>query len=409
MQKRGGIVLGTLAVGMVLSLATAMGMSERVPAESREMEDVRSETVAFTKTLLYQDANEGTAIADVNNDGTLDIIAGRNWYAGPDFLARPLRLIDDWNGYVQSNGDHVYDVNGDGWADVVAGSFLPTEVHWYENPGADGLAKGVLWPEHLLTDTEASTNEITFLRDVSGDPTPEWVVNSWDKQTPLVVWQFATDADGAPSLEKAVLGTNGHGHGMGFGDVNGDGREDILVGTGWYERPADGDPLRQAWTYHPDWDLHASVPMLLRDLDGDGRNDLIWGKGHDIGLYWWQQLEPAPDGTTRWKEHRIDDRFSQPHALHWADLDGDGQDELITGKRKWAHNGNDPGGDEPPVLFYYEWNPQALAFTRHEIDVGRVGTGLQIRTADMNRDGRTDIVVAGKSGTYLLTNEGRPE
>ncbi|NBB75362.1 MAG: hypothetical protein GVY35_17090, partial [Bacteroidetes bacterium] len=156
MQKRGGIVLGTLAVGMVLSLATAMGMSERVPAESREMEDVRSETVAFTKTLLYQDANEGTAIADVNNDGTLDIIAGRNWYAGPDFLARPLRLIDDWNGYVQSNGDHVYDVNGDGWADVVAGSFLPTEVHWYENPGADGLAKGVLWPEHLLTDTEAS-------------------------------------------------------------------------------------------------------------------------------------------------------------------------------------------------------------------------------------------------------------
>jgi len=105
----------------------------------------------------------------------------------------------------------------------------------------------------------------------------------------------------------------------------------------------------------------------------------------------------------------IDDRFSQPHALHWADLDGDGQDELITGKRKWAHNGRDPGGDEPPALYYYEWDPHSLRFTRHTIDVGSVGTGLQIRTADMNRDGRVDIVVAGKSGTYLLVNEGAQE
>lgn len=363
--------------------------------------------VRFSKKLLYLDLNEGCAIGDVNKDGRLDIIAGRNWFAGPDFSARPLRLIDDVRGYADSNGDHVYDVNQDGWIDVISTSFWTPEVYWYENPGADGLAKGVLWQQHLLVNTENKTNEVQFLRDLDRNGEPEWIVNSWNKKSPALAWKFIRKAEGQPALEKIVIGEQGNGHGMGFGDLNGDGREDLLVGTGWYEQPA-GEPLRQPWTYHPDWDLHASCPMLVRDLNRDGRNDIIWGKGHDFGLYWWEQLEPAPDEKLRWKEHLIDDSYSQAHCLHWADLDGDGQDELITGKRKWAHNGRDPGENDPACLYYYKWNSKALTFTRFEIDVGQVGTGLQIRTADLNGDGRIDIVVPGKSGTCILFNEGPP-
>ena len=124
------------------------------------------------------------------------------------------------------------------------------------------------------------------------------------------------------------------------------------------------------------------------------------------GLFWWEQLEPE-DGKTQWKEHLIDDSFSQPHTLHWADLDGDGEGELITGKCFHAHNGRDPGGNEQPCLYSYSWNPNKLKFTRHTIEEGNVGTGRKIRTADINDDGKLDIAVAGKSGTYILFNMGR--
>ncbi|HID20774.1 MAG TPA: VCBS repeat-containing protein, partial [Planctomycetaceae bacterium] len=289
--------------------------------------------------LLTVDSNEGCALADFNRDGRLDIVAGRNWYAAPDFIPRPVRSIDDWNGYVDSNGDYAYDVDGDGWTDVIAGSFIPTEVYWYRNPGKDALMQGKQWPKQLLVDTGASANEGQALHDIDGDGVPECVVNSWKKGSPFLVWRFAkqkrtvTEVRGrkqvqverlVPTLKKVVINRTGNGHGLAFGDVNGDGREDILCGTGWYERPAEGIFQRE-WTYHPDWQLHASVPFLVRDLNGDGLNDLIWSKAHDFGLYWWEQLAPDSSGKTQWKEHLIDKSWSQAHCLLFADIDGDGQ------------------------------------------------------------------------------------
>ena len=288
--------------------------------------------VRFTPRKLTVDLNEGCDVADVNRDGKPDLIAGRNWYAAPDFVPRPVRHIEEWNGYYQSNGEHALDVNGDGWVDVVSGSFLPSEVMWFENPGGEGLAEGRLWTPHLLTDTETTENEVTFLRDLDGDGTPEWVANSWNEKGALIVWKVVEGDAGTPILEKAVLGVGAHGHGMGFGDVNGDGREDILVGTGWYERPP-GPALARPWTHHPDWSWHASCPMIVTDLNGDGRNDIIRGQGHDYGLFWMEQQAPGDGGVTRWTEHLIDSEWSQPHALLWADVDSDGAPELVTGKR----------------------------------------------------------------------------
>ena len=372
----------------------------------------------FEVKALALDANEGCAIADVNKDGKLDVVAGRNWYAAPDFLPRPVRTIEDWNGYVESNGDYLYDVNADGWPDVIAGAFVSTIVHWYENPKAEGLALGKMWPKHVLKDTGYTQNEGSFLYDLTGDGVPEWISNSWNKSNPLVVWSLGKEERTvikkvgkmevernvtAPSLIEHVIGKEGNGHGMGFGDVNNDGREDITFANGWYERP-EGDPLAQAWTYHADWtNLHASVPMLLNDFDGDGKTDIVWGKGHQFGLYLWKS-KGMVDGKLQWEEVEIDKTYSQAHTPHLIDLDGDGVDELICGKRVRAHNGKDPGGKEPPCIYAYTWDKETKAFKRSTIDEGRVGTGLQIATGDLDQDGNIDLAVAGKSGTYILFN-----
>lgn len=180
-----------------------------------------------------------------------------------------------------------------------------------------------------------------------------------------------------------------------------------MIATGWYERPQE-DALNTKWKFHPDWaDLHASCPMLIRDLNGDGKNDIIWGKGHDFGLYWWQAEGTDEDGKLIFKQHLIDDSFSQPHTIHLADLDGDGVDELISGKRVLAHNGRDPGGLEMPCMYYYRWDNSKTQFTRHIIEEGHIGTGLQVRTGDLNQDGKIDIAVAGKDGTWILMNQGK--
>ncbi len=360
--------------------------------------------VTFSKRCLMVNPNEGCAVADVNKDGKLDIIAGTHWFAAPDWIPRPVRDIPQtMTEFYANNGDLAWDVDGDGWIDVVSGGWMESELNWYKNPGPRGLSYGWKWEPRLLKKARGQ-NEVYDLHDFDGDGVPEIYVNCWEQKAPLVLWKFVKTPDGKPDLERIVLGEQWHGHGYAFGDVNGDGREDLLVESGWYERP-EKDIFKQAWKFHPETALpHPSCPFIAVDVNGDGRTDLVWGKAHDYGLFWWEQGEPKPDGTTTWKEHLIDKSWSQVHAIVWADIDGDGAKEVITGKRMRGHGDGDPGSRDPEVMYYYKWDSRAKKFHRH--DIASVGTGMQIRLADLNADGRPDIVVSGKTGTWLLLNEG---
>ncbi len=359
--------------------------------------------VKFEIRLLAVDANEGCDIADFDGDGKLDVVAGRNWYRNGDWAPRPVRAIEDWNGYVRSNGDWAYDVNSDGSPDVIAMDFTAGEVYWYQNPGPEGLKMGHLWTPHLLVDTQQTTNEVCYLVDLTGDGKPEWFANQWNNKIATIIWTLTQKGpEATPALEGHTIGAV-NGHGVGFGDINNDGRDDIVFGTGWYERPA-GDPLAQEWTYHADWNLHGSCPMLIYDVDGDKVNDLIWSDSHGYGIHLWRGTGPDANGKLQFEDSIFDKSFSQAHCLHLADLDGDGTNELITGKRIRAHNGGDPGSSDPPIMRYYVWNAKTKSFDGYTINEGQVGGGLQIRTADLDEDGDIDIVVAGKEGTQILFN-----
>jgi hypothetical protein len=352
--------------------------------------------------VLAVDAHEGVAVADYDKDGKLDISAGRNWYRNPGksgvWVPRALRIIEDKNGYAHSNGEHAYDVDGDGWMDVVSNSFWLPEVNWYRNPGEKGLKWGWLWEQNLLIDTQQKTNELCQFLDIDGDGKREWIANQWNKKAPMIIWY--QDAKG--KFKGHTIGPQS-GHGIGFGDLNNDGRSDIVIGTGWYERP-EGDPYAGPWKFRQSWTQSLSCPMLIRDVNGDGKNDLLWGNGHDYGVFAWLCKGFDDDGNFLYDEVKIDDSFSQAHALHFADLDGDGVDELITGKRVYGHNGRDPGADDIPVVMYYTWDKKFKTFGKHMAAKG-AGIGLHIVTADLDADGDLEIIVPGKEGTQILWNK----
>ncbi|MBC9868824.1 MAG: VCBS repeat-containing protein [Opitutae bacterium] len=360
---------------------------------------------------LHQDNNEGLAVGDINGDGKLDITSGDFWYQAPDFVQRPLRKVSPFrDDYMQNCSEHLYDLDGDGDLDVLSGGFTLPNVDWFENPGAGNYDKG-LWPVHQLVDTGVSQNEASFLHDIDGDGTPEFMENSYNAKNPMQIFRLVRGDYGKVSAEKHVVSHSGNGHGMGLGDVNGDGKQDIVFQAGWYEQPSAG-PFSGPWKYHHDFDLpHASCPILILDLNNDGRNDLVWGDGHNYGLYWYEQLEPQSDGATTWRQRLIDKQFSQGHALAWEDVDNDGQPELITGKRYYAHSGRDPGANDEITIQYYDWNPERGTWTKHLISQAPAGKGpgigLQIRVHDLDDNGWKDIIVPGKSGTHIIWNNGK--
>jgi len=358
--------------------------------------------VKFKTQLLTVDANEGIAVADYDKDGMLDISAGRNWYRNPGkhgaWVPRPLRIIEDKGGYAHSNGEHAFDVDGDGWIDVVSNSFWLPEVNWYRNPGEKRLRLGLLWEQNLLMNTNQKTNELCQFIDIDGDGKREWIANQWNKNAPTIVWY----QDDKGKFKSHTIGPKS-GHGIGFGDLNNDGRSDIVIGTGWYERP-EGNLYAGQWRFHQSWTKYLSCPVLIRDVNGDGKNDLLWGNPHDYGIFAWLSKGFDASGSFLYDEVMIDDSFSQAHALHFADLNGDGIDELITGKRVYGHNGRDPGADDVPVVMYYTWDKEFKNFGKHVAAKG-AGAGLHIVTADLDSDGDLEIVVPGKEGTQILWNK----
>ena len=350
--------------------------------------------------IKISDADYETAgVLDVNNDGVLDIVSGGFWYEGPDWNQHKVCDVKKEHEYYNDFATIPMDVNGNGFMDVVSCNWFDREIFWRENPG-DG---GGDWKTHHVD--ECGNSETAIAWDVDGDGELEVVPNAVNG--PLAYYKLAKDSDGRGKgeFEKIVISEVNQGHGLGFGDVTGNGKGDFVVANGWWEAPEKEDGT---WTFHDDFELgSASVPILIEDINGDGTAELVVGNAHGYGLdYYTQAIDE--DGAREWTKHPIDPYFSQYHCMIWVDIDGDGQNEIVTGSRYRAHNGNDRGETDEVGLYVFKWHGEG--FSKQVVDHGRVpdasGAGLYFDVADIDGDGRQDIIAPGKEGLYLFKNKG---
>ena len=392
------LLAGCLAVGLV-----AVGGVDRLSAQAPHPAPEIS--LRFVKQVLDETfRSEGAAVGDFNHDGKKDIVAGYVWYEAPDWKRHTVldkAPVYQPKGYSNSFCTFVADLNHDGWDDIIVVDFPGTPTWWFANP----QGKSGPWTKHVLT--PVTNNESPQFADIDRDGRPDFLAGySPDLKRPdgpqrRMAW-FVPSSDATqpwriiPVSEPAAPGTRKYSHGLGSGDINGDGRVDIVVAKGWYEAPS--DPETGPWTFHaaPFGGKAAHMPVF--DIDGDGDADVISSSPHAYGLWWHEQL---PGG--KWKQHEIDVSYSQTHAICFHDMDSDGLPDIVTGKRWWAHGGKDPGGNEPAVMCWYRLTRDKgrVRWVRHQFD-HQSGIGTQFAVADVDGDGLTDIVSSNKRGVFYF-------
>jgi hypothetical protein len=412
-------------VTAVLAVALAGGLAPN--------EELR----VFTRIQLSdQFWSEGATFGDLNNDGINDIVSGPWWWEGPDFKVRheyypatttfELKLgpmtsvtvpgfegaLGTENRYSDNFFAWVYDFNADGWNDILIVGFPGRETSWYENPkGRPGH-----WTRHVVF--EQTDNESPAFTDLTGDGRPELVCITRgqygyaqpDWSDPRKPWRF-----------RPISPNNTYGnftHGLGVGDVNGDGRLDLLEKDGWWEQPPslDGDPV---WRFHPQQFGAGGSQMYAYDVNGNGLNDVITAlTAHEFGLAWFEQYREGD--AIRFREHIIMNRephenaygvkFSELHAVALVDMDGDGVKDIVTGKRFWSHGRTgDPDRNDRAVLYWFRTARQAdgrVDFVPYLIDDDS-GVGTQVTVGDVTGNGLPDVVVGNKKGTFVLLHQKR--
>ncbi len=404
----------SLRLALLLPLLLPIAARAQDPAHAKEFRMPEAgkgpggePRIAFLAHRLGTDHSEGISMLDMNGDGFVDLLSGAYWYENPganggEWKRHQFRTVGLHNEFINDCGEWIVDVDHDGLPDLVTTGWIANGLWWYRNPGTKATAAGQMWIAEKITDSFDTEGGAFF--DINGDGKPDLALAHYNRAG--VLW---IDFSGAKPRVHHLGSMEQDGHGIGVADINGDGKADVLTPHGWFEQV---DANNDQWKWHSDWTLgDPGFPILGYDVNHDGKLDLIYGQGHGYGLYWLEQAGTPSD--PKWVRHAIDESFSQSHALALIDVDGDGQVELVTGKRYRGHSGADPGSYDPVVVYAYKFPAKDQftsgsgdpLFTRFALSVnGTASAGTQFVSADFDHDGDIDIASAGKLGVHVLEN-----
>ena len=359
--------------------------------------------------------SEGANAGDFNGDGVLDVVYGPYWFAGPDFHQKHeiyAPQAQNRDAYADHFFAWTYDFNRDRLDDIFVVGFPGTPAYVYQNPGAAGGDKH--WPKHEVFDWVS--NESPHFTNLVGDERPELICTregffgyaTVDWQQPWSTWKFHPVSD--------KVATERFGHGLGVGDVDGDGNLDILAQNGWFRQPTNAVTSNARWQFFPvPFAAAGGAEMYAYDVDGDGDNDVITSlAAHEFGLAWYEQTRDGKE--IKFQQHLIMGSkpeenaygvlFSELHSVQLADIDGDGLKDIVTGKTYWSHHRQSPMWDAGAVVYWFKLNRTAdgVDWIPYRADDDS-GIGRQVITKDLNQDGWLDIVLGGMKGCHVLHHQ----